>query len=175
MLSTKAVAGAVGALLGSYVIWKSASALKSNERQKHPYLENNTGSKEYLSKLIGKDKIVVFMKGSPGNPKCRYTRRLVDIFKEYGLEDYATYNVLEDPEMKQGIKEYSNWPTFPQVFFKRQFIGGIDKIAEMHKTGELGEKLRNIGVHSKLAERQELLQLGMRTSMLERHRPYRKN
>jgi hypothetical protein len=107
MLSTKAVAGAVGALLGSYVIWKSASALKSNERQKHPYLENNTGSKEYLSKLIGKDKIVVFMKGSPGNPKCRYTRRLVDIFKEYGLEDYATYNVLEDPEMKQGIKEYS--------------------------------------------------------------------
>ncbi|XP_062502861.1 glutaredoxin-related protein 5, mitochondrial-like [Corticium candelabrum] len=165
----KAATVVVGSLIGSYALWKClsnhpTSNLKSTE---------STGSHEYLHKLVSKDKVVVFMKGDPLNPRCRYSKQLVDILKEYGVNKYASYDVLKDPAMRSGIKKYSDWPTLPQLFFKGQFVGGVDIVTEMHHNGQLGEELRKAGIRSKLAEKQELQQLGIRTALLEKHKFYR--
>ena len=69
---------------------------------------------------------------------------------------FDAYNVLEDEELRSGIKEYSSWPTIPQIFFKGDFIGGCDILLEMHRNGELVEELEKIGVKSKLAEEEKL-------------------
>lgn len=80
--------------------------------------------------------IFVFMKGTPKEPMCRYSGVVVQILDAYGL-DFDSYDVLSDPEIRQEIKTYSDWPTIPQVFRDGTFLGGCDILLQMHQNGEL--------------------------------------
>lgn len=92
--------------------------------------------KERIDQLINQDKIVVFMKGTKLMPQCGFSNNVVQILNTLGVS-YATVNILDDPEVRQGIKEYSNWPTIPQVYVNGEFIGGSDVMIELYQNGEL--------------------------------------
>ena len=98
-----------------------------------------------IKKTVSDNDIVLFMKGTPTFPQCGFSSTVVQIFDYLGAE-YASVNVLEDPEIRQGIKDYNNWPTIPQVFVKGEFIGGCDIMREMFETGELKTLLSEKGV-----------------------------
>jgi monothiol glutaredoxin len=77
------------------------------------------------------------MKGTAQFPQCGFSGRAIELLKATGVQDLVTVNVLEDDEVRQGIKEYSNWPTIPQLYVKGEFIGGADILGEMYESGEL--------------------------------------
>ena len=84
------------------------------------------------------------MKGSPQFPQCGFSSNAVQLLKSCGLSDFFTIDVLQNPEIRQGIKEFSNWPTIPQLYIKGEFIGGSDIMREMFQSGELQSLLENI-------------------------------
>ena len=92
-----------------------------------------------IDQLVKSHDIVLFMKGSASFPMCGFSGRAIQILKACGVEPkaIATVNVLEDQEIRQGIKDYSNWPTIPQLYVKGEFIGGSDIMMEMYQSGEL--------------------------------------
>lgn len=92
--------------------------------------------KERIDNLLQQNKIVVFMKGSKLMPQCGFSNNAVQILNTLGVP-FETVDVLEDYEIRQGIKEYSNWPTIPQVYVDGQFIGGSDILIELYQQGEL--------------------------------------
>ena len=100
---------------------------------------------ERIKNTVTKNDIVLYMKGTPTFPQCGFSSTVVQIFDYLGAE-YASVNVLEDPEIRQGIKDYNNWPTVPQVFVKGEFIGGCDIMREMFETGELKTLLSEKGI-----------------------------
>lgn len=83
------------------------------------------------------------MKGTPEFPQCGFSRATIQMLGQQGVnpENFAAYNVLEDPELRDGIKEYSSWPTIPQLYVNKEFIGGCDIVMSMAQSGELGELL----------------------------------
>ena len=86
--------------------------------------------------------IVLYMKGTPQSPQCGFSANAVQILKACGVSDPFTVNVLEEPEIRQGIKEYANWPTIPQLYVKGEFVGGSDIMREMYQSGELQKLLQ---------------------------------
>ena len=100
---------------------------------------------ETIKKTITDNDVVLYMKGTPVFPQCGFSSTVVQILDYIGAE-YASVNVLEDPEIRQGIKEFNNWPTIPQVFVKGEFIGGCDIVREMFETGELRDLITEKGV-----------------------------
>jgi len=90
---------------------------------------------------IKNNKVVIFMKGTQNQPQCGFSARTVQTLLSYGVP-VKDHNVLASEELRQGIKEFTNWPTIPQVFIKGEFVGGADIIAEMHENGELAELLK---------------------------------
>ena len=92
-----------------------------------------------IDNLVKQNEILLFMKGSVSFPMCGFSGRAVQVLKACGVDPKAikTVNVLEDQEIRQGIKEYSNWPTIPQLYLKGEFIGGSDIMMEMYESGEL--------------------------------------
>ena len=86
--------------------------------------------------------VVLFMKGTPQIPQCGFSASVVEVLKACAVKDLHTVNVLEDPDIRQGIKDFANWPTIPQLYVKGQFVGGADIIREMYQSGEL-QKLLN--------------------------------
>jgi len=101
-------------------------------------MDSNTRSKIEL--LINSNPIFVFMKGNKLMPQCGFSNNVVQILNSLGMS-FETFDVLSDMEIREGIKEYSNWPTIPQVFVKGEFIGGSDILISMYNSGELREKL----------------------------------
>jgi monothiol glutaredoxin len=91
---------------------------------------------EKIESAVKENKIMIFMKGNRSFPQCGFSATTVAIFDELGVP-YATADVLSDPELRDAIKRYSNWPTIPQVYVDGKFVGGCDIIREMHETGEL--------------------------------------
>lgn len=112
----------------------NAPALPGAELEKEGSLEDK------LNKLIGKAPVMVFMKGNRDGPRCKFSRELVSIFEEMKVE-YETFDILEDEEVRQGLKAYKNWPTYPQVYVNSNLIGGIDIIKELKEIGELKSTL----------------------------------
>lgn len=110
------------------------------------------GSKEHVDELVKKNKVVVFMKGDPDAPRCGFSNAVVQILRMHGVA-YDSHNVLEDENLRQGIKEYSNWPTIPQVYVNGHFIGGCDILLQMHQSGEIIEELQKAGIRSALLDR----------------------
>lgn len=92
--------------------------------------------KERIDEIIKQDKIVVFMKGSKLMPQCGFSNNVVQILNTLGAK-YSTFDVLQDPEIRQGIKEYSDWQTIPQVYINGEFVGGSDIAIELYNNGEL--------------------------------------
>ncbi|MEY2683169.1 MAG: hypothetical protein RJA09_313 [Pseudomonadota bacterium] len=92
-----------------------------------------------IDDLVKNNAIVLFMKGTASFPQCGFSGRAIQILKACGVDTktVATVNVLEDPAVRQGIKEYSSWPTIPQLYVKGEFIGGSDIMMEMYESGEL--------------------------------------
>ena len=89
-----------------------------------------------IESQIAKNKVVLYMKGNKEMPQCGFSAKVVQILNSYGV-DYETVDVLADPEIRQGIKEYSSWPTIPQLYVGGKFIGGCDICVEMDQSGEL--------------------------------------
>eukprot|EP00304_Pavlova_gyrans_P000525 CAMPEP_0206039240 /NCGR_PEP_ID=MMETSP1466-20131121/4625_1 /ASSEMBLY_ACC=CAM_ASM_001126 /TAXON_ID=44452 /ORGANISM="Pavlova gyrans, Strain CCMP608" /LENGTH=149 /DNA_ID=CAMNT_0053413873 /DNA_START=23 /DNA_END=472 /DNA_ORIENTATION=- len=97
-----------------------------------------TDANERIEKMIQDNKIMVFMKGSKLMPQCGFSNAVVQVFKSMSVP-FETFDVLSDPAIRQGIKEYSNWPTIPQVYVEGEFIGGCDIVVDMYQKGELQE------------------------------------
>ncbi|NP_001089617.1 glutaredoxin 5 L homeolog [Xenopus laevis] len=116
------------------------------------WLSSDSVSPEHLDGLVKKDKVVVFIKGTPAQPMCGFSNAVVQILRMHGVNDYAAYNVLEDQDLRQGIKNYSNWPTIPQVYFNGEFVGGCDILLQMHQNGDLVEELNKLGIRSALLD-----------------------
>ena len=98
-----------------------------------------------IDELVKSNDIVLFMKGTALFPQCGFSSRAVAILDRLGV-GYETVDVLQDPEVRQGIKEYSDWPTIPQLYVKGEFIGGSDIMMEMYEAGELSQLLDEKGV-----------------------------
>lgn len=94
-----------------------------------------------LKKLVSKAPVMVFMKGDPETPKCGFSRTMMEIFKETKVE-FETFDILTDEEVRQGLKKFSNWPTYPQVYVKGDLIGGLDIIKEIKESGDLVPTLK---------------------------------
>ena len=101
-------------------------------------MENHTKTK--IQNLIEGSPIMVFMKGTKLMPQCGFSNNVVQILNSLGMS-FETFDVLSDMEIREGIKEYSNWPTIPQVYLKGEFMGGSDILISMYNSGELKEKL----------------------------------
>jgi monothiol glutaredoxin len=99
-----------------------------------------TPTTEKIDKLLADHKIMVFMKGNKLMPQCGFSNQVVQILNILGVP-YETLDVLADPEIRQGIKEYSNWPTIPQVYIDGEFVGGSDVLTELYQKGELQQKV----------------------------------
>jgi monothiol glutaredoxin len=95
-----------------------------------------TDIKTWIDNEVKSNDVVLFMKGTPQMPMCGFSSRVVQILDHLGA-DYKGINVLEPGDLRQGIKEYSNWPTIPQLYVKGEFIGGCDIVSEMFQSGEL--------------------------------------
>jgi monothiol glutaredoxin len=94
-----------------------------------------------LRETVTGNKVVLFMKGTPQFPQCGFSSNAANILKACGVMDYVSVNVLADPEIRQGIKEFSNWPTIPQLYVNGQLVGGSDIMTEMYQKGELQKML----------------------------------
>ena len=92
--------------------------------------------KQKLDGMIQENKVLLFVKGTKTFPQCGFSNAVINIFKEIGAP-FETVNILADQDVRQGMKEYSSWPTFPQVYVGGEFIGGCDIVREMHQKGEL--------------------------------------
>ena len=90
---------------------------------------------------ITQHRVVLYMKGSPDFPQCGFSANAVGILRACGIEDFFSVNVLEDEAIRQGVKQYANWPTIPQLYVNGEFIGGSDIMAEMYENGELQKLL----------------------------------
>ena len=91
----------------------------------------------WIKETVTSHPVVLFMKGTAQFPQCGFSGRAIEVLKASGVEDLVTINVLEDDGVRQGIKEFSNWPTIPQLYVKGEFIGGADILNEMFESGEL--------------------------------------
>jgi monothiol glutaredoxin len=98
--------------------------------------------KEKIQQQVTGNPIVLYMKGTPDAPMCGFSAAAVQILEACGVEEVATVNVLDDPEIRQGIKEFSSWPTIPQLYVNGEFVGGADIMREMYSSGELQKLLQ---------------------------------
>lgn len=96
----------------------------------------------WIKETVTQHPVVLFMKGTAQFPQCGFSGKAIQLLKENGVQDLVTVNVLEDDEVRQGIKDYSKWPTVPQLYVKGEFIGGSDIMTEMHQSGELQTLLK---------------------------------
>ncbi|XP_072931312.1 uncharacterized monothiol glutaredoxin ycf64-like [Epargyreus clarus] len=114
----------------------------------------DVGINEKIDKIVKDNKVVVFMKGIPDAPRCGFSNAVVQIMRMHAVP-YESYDVLADENLRQGIKDYSNWPTIPQVFINGEFVGGCDIMLQMHQSGELVEELKKVGIKSALLTAEE--------------------
>jgi monothiol glutaredoxin len=98
-----------------------------------------------ISDIVARHDVVLFMKGVPATPQCGFSAAVVQILNRVGVR-YSSINVMEDGEIREGIKAFANWPTIPQLYVKGEFIGGCDIVREMYQTGELKSLLESKSV-----------------------------
>ena len=96
---------------------------------------------EKIEKLLKSSKVMLFMKGVPSSPECGFSRKMVDLLAQYDGLEYNHFNIFNDNEIREGLKKYSNWPTYPQLYVNQKLIGGIDIVQELHEENELQDVL----------------------------------
>ena len=99
---------------------------------------------QQIKETVTNNPVVLYMKGTAQFPQCGFSSRAVQILKACGVKDLVTVNVLADEGIRQGIKDYANWPTIPQLYIRGEFIGGSDIMTEMYQAGELQQKLEGL-------------------------------
>ena len=100
---------------------------------------------ELIHQTVSDNPVVLFMKGTPQFPQCGFSSAAAQILRQCGVRKFHSVNVLADPEIRQGIKDYANWPTIPQLYVRGEFIGGSDIMREMFQSGELQQLLKGLG------------------------------
>lgn len=101
-------------------------------------------AQQLIHETVTSNPVVLFMKGSPQFPQCGFSSAAAQMLKQCGVKKFASVNVLEDPDIRQGIKDYANWPTIPQLYVRGEFVGGSDIMREMFESGELQKLLAGI-------------------------------
>ena len=99
---------------------------------------------EKIRNQVTTNSIVLYMKGTPQSPQCGFSGATVQILKACGVQDFAAVDVLADPEIREGIKSYANWPTIPQLYINGEFVGGSDIVREMYQQGELQKLISSV-------------------------------
>ena len=97
---------------------------------------------DIIKDQVSKNRVALYMKGTPDFPQCGFSANVVGILRACGVGDFYSVNVLENPDIRQGIKEFANWPTIPQLYINGEFVGGSDILAEMYQKGELQKILQ---------------------------------
>uniref|UniRef100_A0A0N5AWW3 Glutaredoxin-related protein 5, mitochondrial n=1 Tax=Syphacia muris TaxID=451379 RepID=A0A0N5AWW3_9BILA len=110
--------------------------------------------KERIDGYLAKDPVVVFMKGTQEEPQCGFSRNVKIILDFHNIK-FKSYNVLEDQELREGIKKFSDWPTIPQVYVNGKFVGGSDILVQMHNEGEITDYFENEGIKSKFSDSEQ--------------------
>ena len=100
---------------------------------------------QIIKQQVGAHPVVLYMKGTPQFPMCGFSAGAVQVLQASGVKNFFSVNVLENPEIREGIKQYANWPTIPQLYVKGEFVGGADIIREMYQSGELQKLLESSG------------------------------
>lgn len=108
-------------------------------------MNKNNQISQNIKKMIADNEVVLFMKGDPEFPQCGFSANVVGILNHFNI-NYKSFNVLQDNDLRQGIKDYSNWPTVPQIYIKNQFIGGCDILNEMFQNNEIEDLLIENGI-----------------------------
>ena len=98
--------------------------------------------KQRIKEQVTGNRVVLYMKGTPQVPQCGFSQLAVQVLNACGMQDFHSVNVLADAEIRQGIKEYANWPTIPQLYVNGEFVGGSDILREMYQSGELQKLLQ---------------------------------
>ncbi len=98
-------------------------------------------TQDRIRETVTGNPVVLYMKGTPQFPQCGFSAKAVQILKACGVNNLVTVDVLADPEIRQGIKEYANWPTIPQLYIGGEFVGGSDIMTEMYQSGELQQQI----------------------------------
>jgi len=98
-------------------------------------------TKERIKQQVTGNRVMLYMKGTPQFPQCGFSALTVQVLNACGVKDFGSVNVLADAEIRQGIKEYANWPTIPQLYINGEFVGGSDIVKEMYESGELQKLL----------------------------------
>ena len=101
-----------------------------------------------IESFINENDVCLFMKGTPDSPQCGFSMAVSNVLKHLNV-DFKGINVLEDENLRQGIKDYSDWPTIPQLYIKKEFVGGCDIIKEMYETGEIKKVFDDKGINYK--------------------------
>lgn len=104
-----------------------------------------------IKKDISENDIVLYMKGTKQIPQCGFSATVVTVLERLGIRDFKDVNVLADPEIREGVKAFANWPTVPQLYVKGEFIGGCDIVREMYQAGELQALLKEKGIDTSAA------------------------
>lgn len=97
-----------------------------------------------IAQQVTSNRVVLYMKGSPAFPQCGFSSSAVQMLKACGVDRFHSVDVLADPEIRQGIKDYANWPTIPQLYVNGEFVGGADIMREMYQSGELQKMLETV-------------------------------
>jgi len=115
----------------------------SDFRPKQKVAAGNTDQQtlNQIDEWVKGNKIVLFMKGNPQMPMCGYSKYVVEVLKFYNVSEYKSVDILKDEAVRRLVKEYSDWPTFPQLFINGELLGGCDIVTEMHKKGTMKEAL----------------------------------
>ncbi|XP_058084322.1 monothiol glutaredoxin-S17 [Magnolia sinica] len=142
-----AAPASIGMAAGPSVLETVKELAKENGSSKMdnstPYLSDSL--KKHLQQLVNSRPVFLFMKGSPEQPKCGFSRKVIEVLKDEGVE-FGSFDILTDNDVREGMKKFSNWPTFPQLFCKGELLGGCDIVIAMHESGELKEVFRDHGV-----------------------------
>jgi monothiol glutaredoxin len=100
--------------------------------------------RQRIDGMVKTNKVFLFMKGNADFPQCGFSARVVDVLQDVGVP-FSTFDILSDPAVRQGVKDYAQWPTFPQLYVGGEFVGGCDIVTEMYANGELQSLLKNAG------------------------------
>jgi monothiol glutaredoxin len=135
----------LGYIYGQYRVKTGEPARKAMPQGAAPQKEANMSIEQFIDNEVKSNDVVLFMKGTPQFPQCGFSGQVVQILDHVGV-GYKGLNVLESADLRNGIKDYSNWPTIPQLYVKGEFVGGCDIIREMFQAGELQQLFADKGV-----------------------------
>ncbi|XP_077241762.1 thioredoxin family protein [Tasmannia lanceolata] len=146
-LAESAAPASLGMAAGPAVLEAVKDFAKENgsSKKEDPTSGISNSLKKRLDQIVNSHPVFLFMKGSPEQPKCGFSRKVVEVLKDEGVE-FRSFDILSDDEVREGMKKFSNWPTFPQLFCKGELLGGCDIAIAMHESGELKEVFRDHGV-----------------------------